>query len=378
MADAIDLEHMARALQLAANGLYDTAPNPSVGCVLVKDGRVVGTGWTAPAGGPHAEVVALAAAGSNARGATAYVTLEPCCHTGRTGPCTKALIAAGIVRVVFGGHDPNPRVSGAGARELAAAGIAVEGGVMESAAEPLNRGFFTRMRRGSPYVRSKLAVSLDGRTALANGASKWITSAAARSDVHRWRARSSAVLTGSGTIVDDDPSLDARRDEAQIPESLGIKQPLRVVIDARLKMPPTAKTLSLPGEVLVLTTRALDDPKAVALRAAGARIERVAGNSEHCDLRAVLEHLGKHEINDVWVEAGAGLNGALLELGLIDELIIYMAPRVLGGSARGMFDVPGLESLADDYKVTFEDFLKVGPDLRITARVSSVRGAAAS
>lgn len=372
MADAIDHEHMAHALQLAANGLYDTAPNPAVGCVLVNEGRVVGTGWTAPAGGPHAEIVALKAAGAAARGATAYVTLEPCCHTGRTGPCTKALLEAGIARVVFAGHDPNPLVKGGGARELAAAGVAVEGGVMENEAEPLNRGFFTRMRRGVPYVRSKLAVSLDGRTALANGASKWITSAAARADVHRWRARSSAVLTGSGTIVDDDPSLDARRDEAEIPESIGIKQPLRVVIDARLKMPPSAKTLSLPGEVLVLTTRSLDDAKAEALRAAGARVERVAGDAEHCDLRAVIEHLGKLEINDVWVEAGAGLNGALLTAGLIDELIIYMAPRVLGSAARGMFDVPALASLADATQLTFDDVSMVGADLRIIARVSRV------
>jgi diaminohydroxyphosphoribosylaminopyrimidine deaminase/5-amino-6-(5-phosphoribosylamino)uracil reductase len=375
MVDATDHEHMARALQLAANGLYDTAPNPAVGCVLVKDARVVGSGWTAPAGGPHAEIVALRAAGTAARGATAYVTLEPCCHSGRTGPCTKALIEAGVARVVFAGHDPNPRVNGGGAAQLAAAGLAVEGGVMERAAEPVNRGFFTRMRTGLPYVRSKLAVSLDGRTALANGASQWITSAAARSDVHRWRARSSAVLTGSGTIVDDDPSLDARRDEAHIDAVVGIKQPLRVVVDARLKMPPRAKTLSLPGEVLVLTTRALDDPKAEALRAGGARVERVAGNEEHCDLRAVVEHLGAHEINDVWVEAGAGLNGALLQAGLIDELIIYMAPRLLGDSARGMFTVPMLESLGDGYRVTFDDFRKVGADLRITARVSRVASA---
>jgi diaminohydroxyphosphoribosylaminopyrimidine deaminase/5-amino-6-(5-phosphoribosylamino)uracil reductase len=369
MADATDHEHMAHALRLAANGLHDTAPNPTVGCVLVNGGRVVGTGWTAPAGGPHAEIVALRAAGAAAREATAYVTLEPCCHTGRTGPCTKALLEAGVARVVFAGHDPNPRVSGGGAAELAAAGIAVEGGVMERAAEPLNRGFFTRMRRGTPYVRSKLAVSLDGRTALANGTSQWITSEAARSDVHRWRARSSAVLTGSGTIVDDDPALDARREQAQIAESLGIKQPLRVVIDARLKMPPSAKTLSRPGEVLVLTTRALDDPKAEALRAAGARVDRIAGDAEHCDLRAVLEHLGQLEVNDVWVEAGAGLNGALLKAGLIDELIIYMAPRILGATARGMFEVPALASLAEDYRVTFDGVRTVGSDLRIAARV---------
>ena len=337
--------------------------------------RSVGTGWTAPAGGPHAEIVALKAAGAEARGATAYVTLEPCCHTGRTGPCTKALLEAGVSRVVFAGHDPNPRVNGGGAAELAAAGVSVEGGVMERAAEPLNRGFFTRMRRGVPYVRSKLAVSLDGRTALANGRSKWITGAAARADVHRGRARSSAVLTGSGTIVDDDPSLDARREEAAIEAAVGIKQPLRVVIDARLKMPPSAKTLTRPGEVLVLTTRALDDPKAAALRAAGGRVERVAGDAEHCDLRAVLEYLGTREVNDVWVEAGAGLNGALLKAGLIDELIIYMAPRLLGSSARGMFEVPELQALTDDYRVTFDDFRKVGTDVRITARVNSNAGA---
>ena len=375
MADAIDHEHMAHAVRLAANGLYDTAPNPAVGCVLVKDGRIVGTGWTAPAGGPHAERVALTAAAAAARGATAYVTLEPCCHTGRTGPCTRALIEAGVRRVVFAGHDPNPRVNGGGAAELAAAGIAVEGGVMERAAEPLNRGFFTRMRRGLPYVRSKLAVSLDGRTALANGTSQWITGAPARADVHRWRARSSAVLTGSGTIVDDDPSLDARREEAQIDASVGVKQPLRVVIDARLRTPPKAKTLARPGEVLVLTTRALEDPAAQALRAAGARVARVAGNAEHCDLRAVIEHLAALEINDVWVEAGAGLNGALLHAGLIDELIIYMAPRLLGDSARGMFAMPALESLANDHRVTFDSIRQVGADLRITARVSRVAGA---
>ncbi len=375
MADATDHEHMAHALQLAANGLYDTAPNPTVGCVLVNGAQVVGTGWTAPAGGPHAEIVALRAAGAAARGATAYVTLEPCCHTGRPGPCTTALLEAGVSRVVFAGHDPNPRVNGGGAAALAAAGVAIEGGIMERAAEPLNRGFFTRMRRGTPYVRSKLAVSLDGRTALANGTSQWITSPAARADVHRWRARSSAVLTGSGTIVDDDPSLDARREEAEIVESLGIEQPLRVVVDARLKTPPGAKTLSRPGTVLVLTTRALDDPRAEALRAAGARVDRIAGDAEHCDLRAVLEHLGTLEVNDVWVEAGAGLNGALLKAGLIDELIIYMAPRILGSTARGMFDVAPLESLADDYRVTFDELRKIGADLRITARVRGVADA---
>jgi len=376
VSDADDFRYMAEALRLAANGEYNTAPNPTVGCVLVKEGRVVGTGWTAPAGGPHAERVALAAAGAQARGATAYTTLEPCCHTGRTGPCTRALIEAGVVRVVFACHDPNPRVNGGGAKELAAAGIAVEGGVLEQAAEPLNHGFFTRMRTGLPWVRSKLAISLDGRTALANGVSQWITSAAARSDVHLWRARSSAILTGSGTIVDDDPSLNARGEEAGIDGAIDIKQPLRVIVDARLRTPATAKTLRLPGEVLVLTTRSVENPAAVALREAGARVETVAGDTEHCDLRAVLVRLAEHEINDVWVEAGAGFNGAMLKAGLIDELIIYMAPRLLGDSARGMFSVPSLTELAAGWNLTFEDVRQVGPDLRITARVSRVAGAA--
>jgi diaminohydroxyphosphoribosylaminopyrimidine deaminase / 5-amino-6-(5-phosphoribosylamino)uracil reductase len=375
VADADDRRYMSEAMRLAENGQYDTAPNPSVGCVLVKDGRVVGTGFTAPAGGPHAERVALAAAGRDARGATAYVTLEPCCHTGRTGPCTRALIEAGVARVVFAGHDPNPRVNGGGARALAAAGIAVEGGVLEGEAEPLNRGFFTRMRTGLPYVRSKLAVSLDGRTALANGVSQWITSAEARADVHRFRARSGAVLTGSGTLVDDDPSLNARREEAGIDAAIGIRQPLRAIVDARLRTPVTAKTLKLPGDVLVLTSRGVDDPAAVALRNAGARVEQVAGNAEHCDLRAVLVRLAEQEINDVWIEAGAGFNGALLSAGLIDELVVYVAPRLLGDSARGMFAVPALTELAAGWTLTFDDVRRVGPDLRITARVSSVAGA---
>jgi len=278
--------------------------------------------------------------------------------------CLGAMFHARIARAVFGAEDPK--------KKILKPRTAVEGGVLENAAEPLNRGFFTRMRRGTPWVRSKLAVSLDGRTALANGTSRWITSAAARADVHRWRARSSAVVTGSGTIVDDNPSLDARRAEAGIAATIGIKQPLRVIVDARLKTPPAAKTLTLPGEVLVLTTRSLDDPKAAALRKAGASIEQVAGDAEHCDLRAVLERLGAHEINDVLIEAGAGLNGALLKAGLIDELIIYMAPRLLGDSARGMFSVPALESLAAGWGLELDDCRRIGPDLRLTARVSRV------
>jgi diaminohydroxyphosphoribosylaminopyrimidine deaminase/5-amino-6-(5-phosphoribosylamino)uracil reductase len=367
--NARDRELMAEALALAANGLYDTKPNPAVGCVIEKHGRVVASGWTAPAGGPHAERVALASAGADARGATAYVTLEPCCHHGRTGPCTKALIEAGIARVVFAGHDPNPRVNGGGARELAAAGIEVVGGVLEQEAEPLNRGFFARMRRARPWVRCKIAASLDGRTALANGASRWITGPAARADVHRWRARSGAVLTGSGTMLHDDPSLDARRAEAGIDGRLGIKQPLRVIVDSRLRTPPSARTLAVPGEVVIFTTRVGDEAQAL-LERAGARVEHVSG-AEHCDLRHVLERLAQLEINDVLVEAGARLNGALLRAGLIDELIVYFAPRLLGSSARSMFAVPELAALADGWAIAIDDVVKIGSDVRIAGRVAS-------
>jgi diaminohydroxyphosphoribosylaminopyrimidine deaminase/5-amino-6-(5-phosphoribosylamino)uracil reductase len=336
--------------------------------VLAKNGRVIASGWTAPAGGPHAERVALAAAGAEARGATAYVTLEPCCHHGRTGPCTKALIEAGVARVVFAGHDPNPRVNGGGARELAAAGIDVVGGVLEQEAEPLNRGFFARMSRGRPWVRCKIAASLDGRTALANGQSHWITGPEARAEVHRWRARSGAVLTGSGTMLHDDPSLDARRAEAGIDRRLGIEQPLRVIVDSRLRTPPSARTLALPGEVVIFTTRIGDEAQA-HLERAGAKIERVSG-VEHCDLGQVLSRLAELEVNDVWVEAGARLNGALLRAGLIDELILYVAPCLLGDSARGMFAVPALSVLADGWPLAIEDVAMIGRDVRITARMS--------
>jgi diaminohydroxyphosphoribosylaminopyrimidine deaminase/5-amino-6-(5-phosphoribosylamino)uracil reductase len=356
--DALDREHMAEALELAAKGLYDTKPNPAVGCVLVKGGRVLARGWTAPAGGPHAERVALQAAGAQARGATAYVTLEPCCHQGRTPPCTRALIEAGVARVVFAGHDPNPLVDGGGARELTAAGIE---------AEPLNRGFFVRMRRGRPWVRLKIAASLDGRTALASGESQWITGPESRADVHRWRARAGAVLTGSGTVLRDDPSLDARREEAGIDATLGIKQPLRVILDSRLRTPPSAKTLSLPGEVLIFTTRLADEAQRV-LERAGARVERVGGG-EHCDLNEVLARLAALEVNDVWVEAGARIDGAFLQAGLIDELIVYMAPRLLGDGARGMFAVPALAALADAWRLTFDEVSTIGDDVRVVARV---------
>jgi diaminohydroxyphosphoribosylaminopyrimidine deaminase / 5-amino-6-(5-phosphoribosylamino)uracil reductase len=367
---AADHGFMTRALELAAKGLYTTAPNPTVGCVLVKEDAIIGEGYTAPAGGPHAERVALAAAGANARGATAYVTLEPCCHQGRTGPCTRALIEAGVARVVYSVDDPNPRVGGGGVRALRDAGIRVEGGVLGWQAEELNRGFFTRMRHGRPWIRSKIAASLDGRTALADGTSRWITGAAARRDVHEWRARSGAILTGSGTLLGDDPELTARLDDG----APTARQPLRVIVDSNLKTPPTAKTLGVPGDVLIFTTTPVESSAARALEAAGARLERIAGKP-FCDLRAVLARLAALEINDVWVEAGATLNGALLEANLIDELILYFAPRVLGDTARGMFSVPALASLDAGWTLAIRDVGRFGDDLRIVARVSTVAGA---
>jgi diaminohydroxyphosphoribosylaminopyrimidine deaminase/5-amino-6-(5-phosphoribosylamino)uracil reductase len=369
-----DGEHMAEALRLAANGLYDTKPNPAVGCVIVKDHRVIARGWTAPAGGPHAERVALATAGAAARGATVYCTLEPCRHQGRTGPCTRALIEAQVARVVFAGSDPNPLARG-GAQELEAAGIRVQGGVLEREAEPLNRGFFARMRRGAPWVRVKIAATLAGRTALANGASQWITGPAARADVHRWRARAGAVLTGSGTVLADDPGLDARREEAGIEASIGIKQPLRAVVDSRLRTPRHAKVLASEGAV-VFTTDTADAATVHRLEAAGARVERVAAHGgEHVDLAAVLARLAALEVNDVWVEAGAGLNGALLAAGLIDELIVYIAPKLFGTGARGMFAVPDLSQVTQGWSVAIDELAEIGGDLRIVGRPSRVAGA---
>ncbi|HET7133572.1 MAG TPA: bifunctional diaminohydroxyphosphoribosylaminopyrimidine deaminase/5-amino-6-(5-phosphoribosylamino)uracil reductase RibD [Gammaproteobacteria bacterium] len=367
-----DREHMTEALRLAANGLYDTKPNPAVGCVIVKDGRVIACGWTAPAGGPHAARVAVAAAGAEARGATVYCTLEPCRHHGRTGPCTRALIDAQVARVVFAASDPNPHARG-GAQELEAAGILVQGGVLDREAEPLNRGFFTRMRRGTPWVRVKIAATLDGRTALANGTSRWITGPAARADVHRWRARAGAILTGSGTVLADDPRLDARREEAGIDAGIGIKQPLRAVVDSRLSTPRHAKLLGAEGAVM-FTTDTADAAAVHRLEAAGARVERVGGGGQ-VDLAAVLARLAALEVNDVWVEAGAGLNGALLAAGLIDELIVYIAPKLFGAGARGMFAVPDLSQVTQGWTVAIEELAEIGGDLRIVGRPSSVAGA---
>lgn len=348
---------MARALELAARGLYGADPNPRVGCVIARDGEVVGEGWHARAGEPHAEAHALAAAGERARGATAWVTLEPCCHHGRTPPCTDALVRAGIARVVYGADDPNPKAGG-GAKALREAGLEVTGGVLAAASEALNRGFFTRIRNGRPWVRSKLAVSLDGRTALANGESRWITGAAARGDVHRWRARSSAILTGVGTVLADDPRLSVR-----IPELPEPRQPLRVVLDSSLRTPPEARLFAEPGPVLVVAA-ADDRGRRRALEARGARVE-VLESGPSVDIRNLLALLAALEVNELWVEAGETLNGGLVTADAIDELVVYQAAHVLGSGARGMFALPDLPDMSARRPYRLLDVRRVGEDLRL-------------
>lgn len=357
---ADDARFMARALELARRGLNTTDPNPRVGCVLVRAGNVVGEGYHARAGEPHAEVHALAAAGTNAHGATAYVTLEPCCHHGRTPPCSQALIKAGVRRVVAAMRDPNPAVSGKGIEELERHGIAVYVGLMESEAEALNPGFVSRMKHGRPYVRVKLAASLDGRTALAGGESKWITGEAARLDVQRWRARSSAILTGVGTVLADNPRMNVR-------EPAAARQPLRVVLDSQWRTPPGCQMLHTPGATLIVGTRN-DADRTGALRKAGAEVV-VLPQSPKVDLKGLMQLLAAREINEVLVESGATLVGALLRANLVDELIVYYAPHLLGSDARGMFSLPPLVQMSDRIKLNVIDVRAVGEDWRLRALV---------
>jgi diaminohydroxyphosphoribosylaminopyrimidine deaminase/5-amino-6-(5-phosphoribosylamino)uracil reductase len=353
-----DVEFMSRALMLARRGLYTTDPNPRVGSILVKDGEIVGEGWHERAGEAHAEINALEQAGDKARGATAYVTLEPCCHTGRTPPCTDALIAAGVSRVVVAMQDPNPLVAG-GLAVLEDAGIKVQSGVLQAQAEALNPGFISRMREKRPYIRVKLAVSLDGKTAMANGESKWITGEAARADVQRLRAQSSAILTGSGTVLSDDPSLNVRDMD------IG-RQPMRVIVDANLSTPETAKILKLEGSTLIATAAEEADLSEMLVNA-GAEIILLPAGSNKVDLPALMQHLAAQEVNEVLVEAGSTLCGSLLESKLVDELVVYMAPHIMGHDARGMFRLPGLENMADRISLNMTDVRAVGKDWRITA-----------
>lgn len=356
---ARDHEYMARAIRLAARGLATTDPNPRVGCVIVLDGQVVGEGWHERAGEAHAEVHALQQAGDRAKGATAYVSLEPCCHQGRTPPCSEALIAAQLARVVVAMQDPNPRVAGKGLRQLADAGIRVESGLMEAQARELNPGFIQRMQIQRPFVRNKLAMSLDGRTAMVNGESKWITGEAARKDVQRLRARSSAILTGIGTILADDPALTVRLPDVE-------RQPLRIVVDTHLSLPLTARVLREPGQTVVMTAET-DQDLQDRMRDAGADVVQLGTVDKGIDLHAVLDVLAERQCNEVLLETGATLSGAMLAAGLIDEMVIYMAPLLMGDAARGLYRLPQLQTMADRISLEIRDTRMLGKDLRITA-----------
>lgn len=357
--------HIARALALAQASIGTTEPNPRVGCVLTDAaGQVLGEGRTQPAGQPHAEVMALSdaiARGHSVSGATAYVTLEPCSHQGRTGPCCDALVAAGITRVVASLQDPNPLVSGQGFARLRAAGVAVEVGPGAEASRALNIGFFSRMVRGIPWVRMKVAASLDGRTALDSGESQWITGEAARADGHAWRARAGAILTGVGTVLEDDPKLDVRL------APVG-KQPPLVIVDSRLQTPPSSALFSVPGRPVWIYAAQPDAQAQQQLEARGATVSHLPGPGGKVDLAALLKDLGGRGVNELHVEAGFKLNGSLLREGLVDEFLVYLAPRLIG-PGQGMVNIGPLASLGESVALEFGDVERVGPDLRVLARV---------
>ena len=362
MTNAADYEFMARALRLAGRGLYTTTPNPRVGCVIVRDGAVVGEGWHERAGGPHAEASALKAAGERARGATVYVSLEPCHHQGRTPPCDGALVAAGVARVVAAMHDPDPRTSGLGMERIKQAGIEVAAGVLENEARELNIGFVSRVARGRPWTRMKIAASLDGKTALNNGRSQWITGDAARRDVHHWRARACAVLTGIGTVHGDDPQLTVRKVSTP-------RQPLRVVVDSRLEIPLTARLLAGSGVLIACAVE--DEARSMRLRDKGAEVIVMPNSAGKVDLQALLRELARRGVNELHIEAGYKLNGSLINEGCVDELLLYLAPHLLGDHARGMADLPELTELSGRRALTINDMRAVGSDIRIIARLGA-------
>lgn len=355
----LDHHCMAAALRLARHGLYTTDPNPRVGCVIAKGDQIVGSGWHATAGGPHAEIAALKDLGVSAGGTTVYVTLEPCNHPGRTAPCTDALLAAGVERVVIATRDPNSTVKGGGIERLQAAGIAVETGLMSEQAEALNPGFLMRMRQGRPWVRVKCAISLDGRTALQSGESKWISSEASRRDVQHWRARSSAILTGIGTILADDPRMTARVGRPVV-------EPLRVIADSRWRTPPDSRILAGQNPPLIVGDQAIEIP--AGLKAGPACCEPLPASRGRVDLAALMEHLAAREVNEVQVEAGPILCGALLKLQLVDELLIYQAPVLLGDGAAGPFAIGPLESMTERTHLSVVETTRLGEDLRLRLR----------
>ncbi len=360
-----DIAFMARALRLAERGVYTTMPNPRVGCVLVREGEVLAEGWHRCAGEGHAEVNALAQIGNSAQGATAYVTLEPCSHTGRTGPCSEALIAAGVSRLVYGMEDPNPQVAGQGLEKLRKAGIEVSGPLLEDEARGLNPGFVRRMERGLPFLRCKLAMSLDGRTAMACGESKWVTGRRAREDVQRLRARSCAIISGIETVLRDRATLSVRAGELQLEHAgeIACRQPLRVILDSNLRLPLDAPLLESPGPVLLVHSGRSSTQKAWP-----EWVETLAlpGQDERTDLPALLRELARRQCNEVLVEAGSTLAGSFLGRGLLDEIIVYMAPKLMGSKARPLFELP-LDAMSSQLPLKIHDIRALGNDWRITA-----------
>lgn len=356
-------EYMQRALRLAKRGLYTTDPNPRVGCVVVNNGEIVGEGWHKIAGEAHAEILALTQAGDRAKGSTIYVTLEPCSHTGKTPPCTDALIRAGVEKVIAAMVDPNPLVSGKGLQVLREHGIAVESGLMEEQARALNPGFVKRMEKGLPYVRVKMAMSLDGRTAMASGESQWITGDAARKDVQFLRARSSVVLTGIGTLLADNPSMNVRLSSKELGIDSAVRQPVRVILDSQLRFPVDAGIAKQAGKVLIFTC------SEVKKKVEGCEFVQLPAANGQVDLNAALSWLAKEGVNEIHVEAGPTLCGSLLENGLVDELVVYVAPHLMGDSARGLFSLPGLSKMKDRISLDVQDVRAIDKDFRITARV---------
>ena len=363
----IDREMMSQALKLAAKGRFTTSPNPTVGCVIVADGKIAGQGFTRPAGGNHAEIEALQNAGdTDVAGATAYVSLEPCSHQGKTGPCVEALIAAGIGRVVIACEDPNPQVAGSGIEKLQAAGIQVESGLLEDQARDINRGFIKRHEQGTPWVLVKMAASLDGRTAMASGQSQWITTPPARQDVQRLRAASCAIITGIGTQLMDDPSLTVRITHEELGVEDSLQQPLRVVVDSNLQMAATARMFEQPGPTLIATLDGESQrEKSQALIDAGAEVVFLPAIGEHIDLQALLVALAARGCNQVMVEAGAGLAGAFIAEGLLDELVCYWAPKLFGNDARPMFNLP-IRTIDAHLALSVKDMRMIGEDIRVT------------
>lgn len=362
---SVDREWMSRALQLALRGRFTTTPNPNVGCVITQGDSLVGEGWHRVAGEPHAEIYALRQAGPQTQGATCYVTLEPCSHQGRTGPCADALIAAGISRLVYGCEDPNPDVSGQGIGRLRAAGIQVDGPLLEEQAREVNRGFFRRHEQGLPWITVKTAASIDGRTAMASGESQWITSPPARRDVQFLRAESCAIVTGIGTVQFDDPGLNVRLSGADLGIEDPVRQPLRVVVDSRLQLSPQAQILRNSGSVLVATLLSGDCPEAKALSEQGAQVVPLPARTGRVDLVALMQELARRGCNRVLVEAGSQLAGAFVAEGLFDEWVLYTAPKLFGSDARPLFELP-IQTIDAHLALSLRDIRQIGEDVKMT------------